>query len=146
MRVRQAQPISFPPGVQTIALPQRQTSWRVVGLAVTWATSAVAGSRWMVLNLQDGAGNFINTWTGAAFAANASVTTNFTPVGFNANPAGFHEIAGIPDDLWVQTNWRIAASISNAQAGDSLTTVNLTLEWFNPKATKLDSSVVQIND
>lgn len=130
MRIRQSQPIPLPNGSQNAALPRRNQSWRIVSVATSLQNSAVAGNRWMNLVITDGAGNILQTFSGAATPANGNLTTTFVNNGSSLNPGGFNEVAAIPDDLWMQPNWLAVVAISNAQAGDVIQSVNTVYEWY----------------
>jgi hypothetical protein len=141
MRIRGSFPVSVAPTQQSLTLPKRTTSWRLVNLAIGWSTDATVQNRILNLQIADGGGNLIAQYAASIITASRNVFSSFSSVGQTydvATGAFTFSHIGIPDDLWLQPNWTASYQIFNAAPGDSVASVLMLIEFFTKKKSGSD--------
>ena len=138
--MRASQPFANPGvGVSSFNFPKRPDTYRIIAVRLNSAHGSLLSPQ-TALHIADGAGNTIASWAGpptlAVVAANYTFSSapvdTFAQISAGVVAGQLINVA-IPDDLWIQPQWTLQLTISPNNAADSMTNIQLSIEWFVPK-------------
>lgn len=122
---RRAVPITAPAaGANFVITPNTVGHWRILGLLLTFVTSAAVANRHVRLALSDGT---TTTWRSTATAdqaAGATVTYQLWPFAPQAGPIdGIATMPLPPDGLWVPKGWQLTVTAALIDVADQFSAI-----------------------